>query len=74
MKVSEIKTFLIGSGSGFYYSGLQIDQVGNSIEFKDMNDNVISDETMLKLGINDYIPAVWDNYFPANGNFSFNHY
>ncbi len=68
MTISEIKSFLMGSGSGFYYSGVQINQVGNIIEIKDMDNVVISDDTVLTLGINDYIPAVWDNYFPTNGN------
>ena len=68
MTVAEIKTFLMGSGSGFYYSGVQINQTGNSIEIKNMNNVVLSDNTLLTLGMNDYIPAVYDDYFPANGS------
>ena len=67
MTVSEIKEFLMGSGSGFYYSGVQIEQLGNSIEIKDMNNTTLSNDYVLTLGINDYIPAVWDNYFPVDG-------
>ncbi len=65
MTVNEIKTFLKGSKSGFYYSGLQIQQSGNSVIIKDLNGNLIPDEYVLKIGLNDYIPAVFDVYFPV---------
>lgn len=68
MSISEIKTFLKGSGSGFYYSGIQIEQIGENIQIKDINGNILTDNTILSLGINDYIPAVHDTYFPTNGN------
>jgi 2',3'-cyclic-nucleotide 2'-phosphodiesterase (5'-nucleotidase family) len=68
MSVTEIKDFLIGSGSGFYYSGVQIKQIGNAIQIKDLNNNIIPDNTILSIGTNDYIPAVYANYFPSNGN------
>ena len=65
--VGEIKTFLKNSGSGFYYSGVEITQSGNDIIIKDWSDNELSDNAVLSLGINDYIPAVFDDYFPAYG-------
>jgi len=68
MTVLEIKNFLKGSGSGFYYSGVQIDPVGNEIEITDLNSNLLSDDMVLTLGTNDYIPAVYDTYFPTNGD------
>jgi len=68
MTVLDIKNFLAGSGSGFYYSGVQINQVGNTIEITDLNSNLLSDNTELTLGTNDYIPAVYDSYFPVNGD------
>lgn len=67
MTVKEIKDFLKGSGSGFYFSGINIEQNGPSIEIKDLNNNTIPDTTILKVGTNDYIPAVYDNYFPTDG-------
>lgn len=67
MTISEIKAFLIGSASGFYYSGLQIEQVGNNIQIKDIHGNIYSDDTVISIGINDYIPAVHDTYFPVSG-------
>jgi 2',3'-cyclic-nucleotide 2'-phosphodiesterase (5'-nucleotidase family) len=68
MTVSEIKNFLKGSGSGFYYSGIQIEQIGNDVQIKDLSNTILPDNTMLTLGTNDYIPAVYDTYFPTNGN------
>ncbi len=67
MTISQIKTFLIGSASGFYYSGLQIEQVGSDIYIKDLHGNIYSDDTVISIGINDYIPAVHDTYFPVIG-------
>jgi len=68
MTVAEIKDFLIGSRSGFYYSGIQIERIGNNILIEDLNGTVIPDDTVLTLGTNDYIPAVYENYFPLTGS------
>ena len=68
MSVTEIKNFLIGSRSSFYYSGIQIEQIGNEIQIKDLNNNIIPNNTILTVGTIDYIPAVYENYFPSNGN------
>ena len=68
MTVLEIKDFLEGSRSGFYYSGLEIAQIGSEIQIRDSNNNILPDNTVLTLGTNDYIPAVYDNYFPVNGD------
>jgi hypothetical protein len=68
MSVSEIKNFLIGSRSGFYYSGIQIEQIGSNVRIYDLDGNTLADNTNLSIGINDYIPAVHDSYFPTNGD------
>lgn len=68
MTVSEIKNFLIGSSAGFYYSGVQINQISNAIQIKDLSGNILSDDTILSVGVIDYIPAVYDAYFPSSGN------
>lgn len=67
MTASEIKAFLEGSQAGFYYSGVQIDQAGTDIELRYPDGTIITDNTSLTVGINDYIPAVFDAYFPDNG-------
>lgn len=67
MTIGEIKSFLIGSNSGFYYSGIQISSTGSGIDIWDASGNLLPDETILSVGINDYIPAVHDTFFPSNG-------
>jgi hypothetical protein len=67
MTVEEIKNFLIGSGSGFYYSGIHIQKSAGEVIIKDTLDRIIPDDYVLKVGINDYIPAVHSLYFPENG-------
>ena len=64
MTVSEIKEFLIGSGSGFYYSGIILEQSGAEVLIKDTNGQVLQNNVSLTIGLNDYIPAVYDMYFP----------
>ena len=63
MTVSEIKNFLKNSGAGFYYSGGTIEQDGYEIVITNNTNNVLSDNTSLTIGLNDYIPAVYDTYF-----------
>jgi len=67
MTVQEIKDFLRGSGSGFYYSGIEIRKTGGAVEIRDKQGRKIPDEHVLKVAINDYIPAVHSTYFPNNG-------
>lgn len=68
MSVAEMTDFLKGSGSGYFYSGILIEQMDSTILIKDLNNNIIPDDTVLTIGINDYIPAVHEDYFPASGN------
>ncbi len=68
MTVTEIKNFLMGSRAGFYYSGIKIQQNGSNIQISDLSDHVIPDNTILSVGVIDYIPAVYDTYFPSSGN------
>ncbi len=63
MTVEEIKNFLIGSRLGIYYSGIKIEQEFNTIDIRNLNNQLLSNSTSLTIGINDYIPAVYDTYF-----------
>ena len=67
MTVADIKNVFTGTGAGFYYSGIQIDQVGSAIEIKDLNGTVLPDNTNLTIGLNDFIPAIFDVWFPPSG-------
>ncbi len=68
MTVKEIKDFLKGTGSGFYYSGIVIEQVDREIEIWDKNGNRLPNDVTMSVGVNDYIPAVHDLYFSSDGN------
>jgi 2',3'-cyclic-nucleotide 2'-phosphodiesterase (5'-nucleotidase family) len=65
MTVGEVKTFFKNSGEGLYYAGLTIEQSGNSIIIKDENGDVLSDNTSITIGVNDFIPAVNNSYFTS---------
>lgn len=67
MTVAEIKDFLKGSASGFYYSGIIAEQDGDAVVIKDEGGLVLDDNMSLVVGLNDYIPAVYEDYFPSNG-------
>lgn len=67
MTVAEIKIFLKDSGSGFYYDGILISKSNNEIIIRDRLSRVIPDDYVLKVGINDYIPAVHSIFFPEEG-------
>lgn len=67
MSVAEIKKFLAESGSGFYYSGIIIDKIDREVVLFDESGNHLNDDEVLKVGINDYIPAVHSPYFPEDG-------
>jgi len=63
MTVEEIKNFLKLSKLGIYYSGVIIEQDGNSIDIRNLNNQLLDDTTSLTVGLNDYIPAVYEIYF-----------
>jgi len=62
MTVIEIKDFLMGSKAAIYYSGVKIEQVNQTINIS-KNNQLLTDNTTLTVGLNDYIPAVYDRYF-----------
>ncbi|MBE7648424.1 bifunctional metallophosphatase/5'-nucleotidase [Tenacibaculum finnmarkense] len=68
MTIGQIKNFLIESKSGFYYSGIQIKKIGRVIEIRDELGNLLDYNTVVSVGLNDYIPAVYDNLFPEYGD------
>jgi len=62
LTVGEIKDFLMGSKLAIYYSGVEIEQENGIISIYREN-QLLADNTRLVLGMNDYIPAVYDTYF-----------
>jgi 5'-nucleotidase/UDP-sugar diphosphatase len=67
MTVLEIEDFLTESGSGFYYSGLILENSDGELFIRDTEGNLLEDNDVLSVGINDYIPAVYGNLFPESG-------
>lgn len=62
MTVGEIKDFLRGTQTSVYYSGVEITQEGSDI-YISKNNHILDNNTTLTIGLNDYIPAVYDTYF-----------
>ena len=46
-----------------YYACVNITQTNGAIEIRNKNNQLLSDNTTLSIGLNDYIPAVYDSYF-----------
>lgn len=68
MTVKEIKDFLKGSRAAIYYSGIEIEQENGFITIS-KDGKVLKDSVNLTLGVNDYIPAVYDTYFTQTPTF-----
>jgi len=61
--IAEIKNFLQQTKIAIYYAGVNISQVNSTIEIRDKSNQLLNDNTTLTIGLNDYIPAVYDTYF-----------
>lgn len=62
MTVGEIKGFLKETKVAIYYAGVDIEQENGIITII-KNGLELSDNQTLTIGLNDYIPAVYDSYF-----------
>ncbi|MEM9824402.1 MAG: 5'-nucleotidase C-terminal domain-containing protein, partial [Bacteroidota bacterium] len=61
--VGEFENFFCETGSRFFFSGIQIDDSGNDFQIVDANGVPLPDNQELTMGVNDYIPAVFDDFF-----------
>ncbi|UII27139.1 bifunctional metallophosphatase/5'-nucleotidase [Fulvivirga maritima] len=66
MAVSELERFFTHAGEGFYVSGVEFGTDQTGFALYDTNGQVLPETDSLTVGINDYIPAVHDSYFPYN--------
>ncbi|MEQ9403364.1 MAG: bifunctional UDP-sugar hydrolase/5'-nucleotidase [Cyclobacteriaceae bacterium] len=64
MTAAEVKEFFISAGRGFYVSGITMVRSDDAIIMYDENGVEIDNATTLTIGINDFIPALYENYFP----------
>ncbi|SNR37630.1 bifunctional metallophosphatase/5'-nucleotidase [Lutibacter flavus] len=71
MTVKEIKDFLKGSKAAIYYSGIELEQENGFITMY-KNQQELNDNISLTIGINDYIPAVYDQYFTQTPSYTSN--
>ena len=63
MSVAEIKNFFMTSGTGLHVSGISFEKTDTGLIIYDENGIELSEDTNLTIGLNDYIPAVYDSYF-----------
>lgn len=67
MTVGMIKSFFEETGAGMHYSGIIIeDDGGGGIIIKSPGGDILADNTTLTLGLNDYIPAVYNEWFTGD--------
>ncbi|MBL3656102.1 bifunctional metallophosphatase/5'-nucleotidase [Fulvivirga sediminis] len=64
MAVSELETFFMNADEGFHVSGMQFGTDHTGFALYDTEGHVLSETDSLMVGVNDYIPAVHDRYFP----------
>ena len=62
MTVGEIKEFLMKSNATLYYAGIEIEQENGNVTIS-KNNQILDDNSTLTIGLNDYIPAVYDSFF-----------
>ncbi len=60
---SELKSFLQETSLAISYTGLNITKSGDEIVLTDTNGDPIDDNTTFTLGMNDFIPALYEDYF-----------
>ncbi|WP_421873148.1 bifunctional metallophosphatase/5'-nucleotidase [Marinoscillum sp.] len=60
----EVKQFFMQTGAGLHVSGLEFERNGQDLTVYDEAGNAYADDDLVTIGINDYIPAVHDTYFP----------
>lgn len=64
LTAQEVKEFFIQTGAGLHVSGLEFERNGQDLTVYDEAGNAYTDDELITIGINDYIPAVHDTYFP----------
>ena len=69
MTVGEIKNFLKESGVRIYFSGFDLIQNNDAIEIYNAENQLLNNDTNISVGLNDYIPAVYDTYFTQTPTF-----
>ena len=65
LTAGEVEDFFIQTGAGFHISGIDfVVESENDLTIYDDEGNAFAEDDLITIGINDYIPAVHDSYFP----------
>lgn len=61
--VGEFESFFCETGARFYFTGIQVMDQDGTLQIVDTEGQPLPNEQVLTMGVNDYIPAVFDDYF-----------
>lgn len=61
--VGEFENFFCKTGARFHFAGINIDTRNNDFQIVDENGVPLPDDQKLTMGVNDYIPAIYDSFF-----------
>lgn len=63
MTAAKLKDFFQQANQGFHVSGITLERNGNELTIFDENGNEMDNDRVVTIGINDYIPALYEDYF-----------
>ena len=66
LTAKEISDFFVQTNAGLHVSGIEFEEVGQELLILKENGEQYADDELITIGINDYIPAVYDAYFPLS--------
>lgn len=61
--VGEFESFFCETGARFFFSGINVSDADGDFQIVDADGVPLPDDQELTMGVNDYIPAVFDDYF-----------
>jgi 2',3'-cyclic-nucleotide 2'-phosphodiesterase (5'-nucleotidase family) len=61
--VGDFERFFCETGARFYFTGIHVSDSGGDFQIVDENGVPLPDDQELTMGVNDYIPAIFDDYF-----------
>ena len=63
MTVAEMKNFLQQTRAAIHVTGVQLQRDGDELIVSDDSGNALADNVSLTIGMNDFIPALYDDFF-----------
>ncbi len=63
LTIAEFKRFLRESDGEIAFSGIDLTFSGADYEFRDQMGNLLGDDVTISIGMNDFIPALYEDYF-----------